>query len=116
MTAFQTARFLVTELPRGLPEAKFQTTVIEAAQWYGWIVHHGRPARTEKGWRTAVQGLAGFPDLVLARRGRVILAELKTDRAQPSLNQRRWLAELGPNGRLWRPVDWPEILLDLSSP
>lgn len=116
MSAVRTVRYLVAELPRGLSEDQFQASVIEAAQWYGWVIHHGRPARTAKGWRTAVQGVAGFPDLVLARRGRVILAELKTDRAQPTLNQRHWLTELGTNGRLWRPADWPEILRELSSP
>jgi hypothetical protein len=105
-------------LPRGLSEGDFKASVLGAAEWYGWVVHHGRPARTKNGWRTPIEGLPGFPDLVLARRGRVILAELKTHRrgSEPTEDQRRWLAELGEHGRLWRPDDWPEILRELSSP
>jgi hypothetical protein len=116
MRILKADHILAATLPADLAETPFQTSVIEAAEWYGWVVHHGRPARTRDGWRTPVQGLSGFPDLVLARRGRLILAELKTRRGRATLNQQRWLMELGPNGRLWRPADWPEILRELSSP
>jgi hypothetical protein len=61
-----------------------------------------------------VEGDAGFPDLVLARDGRVIFAELKTERGKPSPAQDRWMLEI--RGRydtslcyLWRPSDRPEI-------
>jgi hypothetical protein len=98
-----------------MPEDEFKQRVIDAAILYGWHVHHSRPARTKEGWRTALQGHAGLPDLVLARNGVVLLAELKTDRAQPTLNQRGWLQAAGPNGRLWRPADWPDILTELAA-
>lgn len=99
----------------GLSEDEFKQRVIDAAIQCGWRVHHSRPARTKEGWRTAVQGHAGLPDLVLARNGVVLLAELKTDRAQPTLAQRGWLSAAGPAGRLWRPADWPDILTELAT-
>lgn len=99
-----------------MSERDFQQRIIDTAKHHGWSVHHGRPARTEAGWRTAVQGHPGFPDLVLAREGVVILAELKVGRGKLTLNQRRWIADAGRHGRVWRPEDWDAILAELSAP
>lgn len=104
----------VAPLPLTLSEASFQRTVIDLARWYGWLVHHSRPARQGQGWATALTGNPGLPDLVLARRGVVILAELKRHGAKPSQAQRAWLAELGDAGRLWKPSDWAAICAELS--
>ena len=84
--------------------------------WRGWRVHAERPARTSKGWRTPVQGDPGFFDLVLARRGRVIFAELKSARGKLSAEQEAWLAELsgGPERYTWRPADFPAIEATLA--
>jgi hypothetical protein len=60
-----------------------------------------------------MSGDVGFPDLVLCRRGEVIVAELKRQRTKPTPGQVRWLAELGAHGRLWRPQDFPEVLREL---
>lgn len=98
-----------------LREEDFKELVIGAATWYGWRVHHSRPARVKDGWRTPVQGHPGLPDLVLARSSVVLLAELKKQRAYPTPDQRLWLAEAGPHARLWRPSDWPAILIELSA-
>jgi hypothetical protein len=75
----------------------FETAVIELAQLHGWRVHHQRPARRANGgWTSAVEGHAGFPDLVLARGprhgrpGRLILAELKAGRGRIDPEQRQW--------------------------
>ena len=89
-------------------EEELQKAVIELAQFLGWRVAHFRPARTEKGWRTPVQGDGkGFPDLVLARHGRVLFAELKSEKAKLSAEQDLWLYELGPSfSRVWRPSGW----------
>jgi hypothetical protein len=100
-------------LPLTLSEAQFQTTVIDYALLRGWRVHHSLPAKTGKGWRTPLQGHPGLPDLVLARAGVVILAELKRHRATPSPDQRLWLAAIGGNARLWTPANWPEIYEEL---
>lgn len=94
-------------------EAGLQEAVIALAKLRGWRVAHFRPARTEKGWRTPVEGDAGFPDLVLVRGGRLIFAELKSQRGKVTLDQHEWLDELGSvegiEARVWRPQDWPPI-------
>lgn len=88
-------------------EDELQTMVIETAERYGWRVHHGRPAQNRNGkWLTPIQGHAGFPDLALARDGRVLLVELKSDVGKPSADQVLWLEAAGDNGRLWAPKQW----------
>jgi hypothetical protein len=96
-----------------LSEDDLQARVIGTAEANGWRVVHHRPAKTAKGWRTAVQGHAGFPDLVLARDGVVIIAELKSWRGRTSPEQDLWLEALGEHARLWRPQDWPAIEREL---
>lgn len=103
-----------------MTEREFQDQVIKLATLFGWRVHHTRPARVRvRGkdvYRTPVQGHKGFPDLVLARRGRVIFAELKAGRGQLSEDQVLWrdameggqAAEYA-GWKLWRPEDWAEI-------
>ena len=51
-----------------MTESEFQSQVIEIAKYRGWKVMHQRPAMIRTGrWVTAIEGDAGFPDLVLAR-------------------------------------------------
>jgi hypothetical protein len=60
-------------------EAEFQDAVAKYAQLRGWRVCHFRSATVRAG-RTATPvayDAAGFPDLVLLRRGVVVFAELK---------------------------------------
>ena len=60
---------------------------------------------------------AGFPDLVLARGGFVIFAELKADKGKTSDDQEAWLLALGGESFqsertlvvVWRPRDWSTI-------
>jgi hypothetical protein len=101
-------------------ESEFQRQVIELAQLYRWRVAHFRPARTAKGWRTAVSADgAGFPDLVLVRDGVLIFAELKTDKGQVSDAQQAWLDSLsgtpGIHVSVWRPRDWARIQTVLTT-
>lgn len=100
--------------PLPMTEADFQGRIIDAAKVHGWRVAHFRPAKTARGWRTPMQGDVGFPDLVLARRGVLVLAELKdaTRRVEPE--QQLWLDQLGSHGRLWRPKDWPAVLAEIT--
>lgn len=93
-----------------LSEANFQRRVMDFAKLCGWRCVHLRPARTEHGWRTAYEGDPGLPDLVLARRGRVLLVELKSDSGKPTLDQTAWLLAAGFNGHLWAPRDWAAVL------
>jgi len=104
-----------------MTEAEFQRQVIQLAALRGWLVHHARPARVRvKGvetYRTPVQGHKGFPDLVLARRGRVLLVELKASKGKLSPEQMFWRQALTggvqpeeySGWHVWRPYDWAEI-------
>ena len=71
-------------LAKHITEDDLLGNVIHAARIHGWLVHHCRAARTADGWRTPVQGNRGFPDLVLAKPGRLVLAELKAQRGRLS--------------------------------
>lgn len=98
-----------------MTEAEFQQVVIDIAKLRGWRVAHFRPARTDRGWRTPVQGDAGFPDLVLARNGFVIFAELKSERGKLSQSQKDWAdvlrgPHLGHRYHTWRPPDLDRIV------
>jgi len=106
----------VAPLPDSLLEEDFKETVIDTAIMHGWLVHHSRPAKTKRGWRTPIEGNPGLPDLILARDGVVIFAELKKHRAYPTPDQRNWLASIGAQARVWRPADWPAIVAELSEP
>ena len=95
-------------------EAEFQTLVIDYAHLMGWRVAHFRPAQTGKGWRTAMQGDPGFFDLVLARNGQVIFAELKSEKGVMTGAQWAWYHAVKDHAiavyaHIWRPSDWPEI-------
>lgn len=88
-------------------EDPFKDAVIHLAMLLGLLVHHGRPARTKDGWRTPIQGHAGYPDLTLAGAGGIIFAELKTATGRLSPEQKIWQARIEAAGgqyRLWRPA------------
>ena len=69
-----------TALASLVTEREWQGQVTQAAEMLGWTWCHFRPAMTTKGWRTPVSGPmgAGFPDLILCRGDRLIMAELKS--------------------------------------
>lgn len=98
-----------------MTEDELKSTVIELAKYRGWKVTHFRPALNRRGqWRTPLEGDAGFVDLVLARRGEVIHAELKTETGVLSKGQREWSEALGDTYRLWRPSDLDQIAKELK--
>jgi hypothetical protein len=95
-------------------EASFTNQVIQLAQLHGWRVAHFRPARTAKGWRTAVSGDGkGFPDLVMLRNDEMIVAELKMPKGRLTPEQEAWMNQFDLISycaeRRWTPDDWPEI-------
>lgn len=94
---------------RKMSEANFTNTVIEMAMTFGWRVAHFRPAETKKGWRTAMTGHIGFPDLVLARHEQVMFVELKSDTGKMRPDQEAWAKAIGPNFQVWRPGDLKKI-------
>jgi hypothetical protein len=84
----------MTQTVSAISERAFQDNVIALAKLFGWRVAHFRPAQTKHGWRTPMQGDKGFPDLVLAKGGRVVFAELKSDKGKLSADQKDWIAAL----------------------
>lgn len=108
-----TEAMLLARLKTG-SERSFTDAVLKLARLRGWRCHHGRPAMLSSGaWRTAIQGDAGFPDLVLVRKGRCIIAELKVGNGKPTTAQESWLVAFkdvpGIEARLWYPTNWDEI-------
>jgi len=101
--------------PTRISETQLQAAIVEAARLLGWAVAHFRPARTNKGWRTATAYDAhGYPDLTLVRE-RVLFAELKGDHGRFEPEQARWRVRLqlaGCEYYLWRPDDWLEGRVD----
>jgi len=94
-------------------ERQFMAMVIRLARLLGWMSFHARPALTAKGWRTAVEGDGkGFPDLVLLRGRKMIVAELKVGKSPVMPEQDAWLeafAAAGARACVWRPEQWDEI-------
>lgn len=95
----------------GTAEESFQSDVWRLARLNGWRVYHTRDSRRSP---------AGFPDLVLVRDGRLIFAELKSERGRVEPEQRAWLGDLmlvpGAEVRIWRPSDLEEIVQTLARP
>jgi hypothetical protein len=101
--------------PRFL-EKHFQATVIQLAETLNWKVAHFSDSRRSIGNGRMVgdRQAAGFPDLVLARKGRLIFAELKAAKGKLRPAQIEWLdalqeveSETHPHVlvRVWRPGD-----------
>lgn len=89
-------------------ESKFQARVVALARACGWRVFHPRNMK---------KSTPGYPDLTMTRRGRLVIAEIKTSAGKPSGEQTDWLSDLSRVAQeagnvrvcLWRPADWPEI-------
>ena len=101
-----------------ISEDAFTRQVIELAHAYKWLVAHFRPGMNRRGeWSTAVQGDgAGFPDLVLLRHNRLIIAELKSAKGKVSPAQQTWLNGLSCANIecfIWRPADIDAIEREL---
>lgn len=85
------------------PESALQTGVEELLALDGWLFFHDRDARRNR---------AGLPDLVAVHptRGRLLFAELKTERGRLRPDQAAWLDALElvqgpPEVYLWRTGD-----------
>jgi len=93
-----------------ISERDWQAQVIQLAETFGYAWGHFRPAQTSRGWRTPVSGPLGegWPDLMLARPGRFILAECKRQRGEVSTAQavvHALLRDAGVEVYVWRPGD-----------
>lgn len=89
----------------GISERDLQQCVVELARWLGWEVWHDNDSRRND---------AGWPDLVLVRDERMVIAELKTQRGRLRAAQRHWMRLLlrvrGVEYYLWRPSSWSRIV------
>jgi hypothetical protein len=106
-------------------ESEFQKQITDLALATGWQWAHFRPARTEQGWRTPVEGPlgVGFPDLVLlrpataGRPGRVVFAEIKGSGGKATPEQEAWIAyarAADAECYLWGPDDFEDAVLVLG--
>lgn len=99
-------------------ERDFGSWVEDLLTLRGWIWQHQRPAQTAKGWRTAISGTPGFPDLVAVRGCRLLFVELKSDKGRLSVEQRVWAQHLMEASQreyhVWRPRNRPAILAALA--
>lgn len=105
-------RTVATRPPPAISEREFTQQVIDLAHYCGWRVYHT--------W-SSVHSPAGFPDLVLVRRERLLFVELKSERGRLTTAQEEWLGALRavctrrgllglPEVAVWRPSDWDQIV------
>ena len=100
-------------MAKAMSEDDLLTCCIDLARLLGWRVHHCRPAMSRSGkWATHIQGDPGFPDLVLAKEGRVLFVELKSQRGKTTDDQESWLFDLDEQAGVWRPSDWLDGTID----
>ena len=80
-------------------EEQFQANVIEMSKYMGYLHYHTHDSR---------RSVAGFPDLVLVGRNRILFREIKTENGQLSSAQLTWGGALiagGGDWEVWRPSD-----------
>ncbi len=89
-------------------EKQFEAALVQYAKLAGWRVYHSFDSRRSE---------AGWPDLSMVRLGRLVFAELKTEKGRLSGAQLGWqeallrVAYSAANVEVfvWRPSDWSEI-------
>lgn len=87
-----------------LSEAQLRERVVVLAHAYGWKVFSLPISKT----RRPVKNASGYPDLTLARYGRVLFIELKQEKGVLSEEQLRWMREL-PDCFVIRPSNLPAL-------
>ena len=88
-----------------ISERDWQQRILDLARLRRWIGYHTHDSRRSS---------PGFPDLVLLRDRRCVVAELKSQRGQLTKPQNDWLEAfaLVPSieVHVWRPSDWPAVM------
>lgn len=103
-----------TSPAKSVSEKEFTAQVIKYAKLNGWRVLHIRPARrgTDGDYRTPVAGDGkGFPDLLMLREERMVIAELKV-KTKKTPAQVAWLQAfmlVTEDVFTWHPWEWDEI-------
>lgn len=103
-------------LDETVTEAGLLRAIVRFAGLHGWRWFHcpdAALAELAKSERWDAMPAPGYPDLTLARGGRLIFAELKSAKGKIRDDQAGWLAELeevrherGIEVYVWRPRDW----------
>ena len=92
-------------MAKGISEKQFESQVKDLARTFNWFYYHT--------WRS-IHSPAGFPDVVMIRDKRIVVAELKSEKGKVSPEQEEWLAVFRATGLtevyLWRPSMFDEIL------
>jgi hypothetical protein len=90
-------------------ESEFMTAIIDEAKRTGWLVYHTH--RSDK-------SEAGFPDLVMVRQGRMVVAEVKRVGGTPTMEQVRWLLDMarvpGIEVYCWDAADFDKVVQTLE--
>ena len=93
----------MSDKPPTITEAQFTRQVVQLARTFQYAVYHTFMSKwSEK----------GFPDLCLAKAGRLIFAELKSEIGKVSQKQEEWLDVLkaaGAETYIWRPNQFEEV-------
>ena len=87
-----------------ITEAEFERQVKQLAATFGFSYYHT--------WRS-IHSPAGYPDCCLAKPGRLVFAELKSDKGKVSEKQQEWLDDLEATGAetyVWRPSQFDEVV------
>ena len=87
-----------------ISEKRFQDAVVQLAQILHFRVYHTYDSR---------RSTPGYPDLTLVREGRLIFAELKSEKGKMSKAQKEWeydLRQTCAEYYEWRPSDWEAIV------
>ena len=86
---------------KGISETAFLSQVADLLNLFQWRWCHIRPAYSERGWRTPIQGHdpngfkgKGLPDIIAVRPPRLLFAELKDEHSKPTPEQEAWLEDL----------------------
>jgi hypothetical protein len=90
-------------------EIEFQKSVTDALNLFRWRWCHFRPARTSQGWRTAISGDAGYPDITAVRGDRIPPPPPPPEAGRLTQEQANWCAAIGTAGgsvHVVRPSDW----------
>lgn len=85
-----------------MTEKQFQASIVKLASLLRWHVYHTHDSRHSP---------AGFPDLILLRGSRMIVAEVKVGKNVTTDAQREWLMWFhfaGAESVLWRPDAAPK--------
>ena len=100
-----------------MTEKDFQSQLMQVVEMLGGLTYHAHDSRrqvTRNGERVLVgdADARGYPDLTIVTPDRrVLFAELKADKKQPTDSQWIWLRGLPDHqAYLWRPDDWDDAV------